>query len=188
MEKIKILALFGKSGAGKDTILKWMVSNIPNVHKIVNCTTRPKRDYEKDGVDYYFLSIPDFTKRIFYGSMLEATSFNDWFYGTSIDGLNKDCLNIGVFNINGLEILLEDKRLEVLPVYVDTRDKVRLLRSLEREDNPNCTEICRRFLADKQDFSNIPFDYITIENDNTSDFSKYLEQPDIADFILGKNE
>ena len=42
MNKIIVVALFGQSAAGKDTIQNWIVSNIPNTNKIISCTTRPK--------------------------------------------------------------------------------------------------------------------------------------------------
>ena len=60
--KYKVLALFGKSGAGKDTIQKWLTTNY-NMNGIISCTTRPKRDYEKDGVDYHFLSNEEFAQK-----------------------------------------------------------------------------------------------------------------------------
>ena len=56
INKIKIVALFGKSGAGKDSLQRWILSNIKNVNSIISYTTRPKRDYEFDGKDYYFVS------------------------------------------------------------------------------------------------------------------------------------
>ena len=75
-KKIKILALFGKSASGKDSIQKWIVSNYPQLtNKIVSCTTRPPRDNEQEGVDYFFLSDEEFAKKVLDGSMLEATSF-----------------------------------------------------------------------------------------------------------------
>lgn len=160
-KKIKILALFGKSASGKDSIQKWIVSNYPQLtNKIVSCTTRPPRSGEQDGVDYFFLSDEEFAKKVLDGSMLEATSFREWFYGTALDQLNSDKINVGVFNITGVECILDDPRLDVVPVWVHASDKTRLRRSLDREDNPDCKEICRRFLADEKDFDEMDdFDY-----------------------------
>ena len=169
MSKIKVLALFGKSGAGKDTIQKWMVSKYDNCKGIVSCTTRPPRDYEIDGVDYYFLTPDKFAEKVLDGSMLEAASFNGWFYGTAISELSEDKINVGVFNIKGVERLLEDNRIEVLPVYVKSFDRTRLLRNLSREEWPNCEEICRRFLTDEQDFRAIDYDYETFLNEGNID-------------------
>lgn len=184
MKKYKILALFGKSGAGKDTIEKWLVSNGIG-HGIISCTTRPKRDYEINGVDYNFLSNEEFAQKVLDGTMLEATSFRDWFYGTPLEELKEDILNIGVFNIQGIECLLEDRRLEILPVCVHVNDKERLGRLLEREQSPDCSEICRRFLTDQKDFNNIPFDYLIFDNTNNKkeNFSNLLSDYDIQSFI-----
>lgn len=161
MEKIKILALFGKSASGKDTIQKWITANFPNLtNKIISCTTRPPRSGEQDGVDYFFLSDEEFAKKVLDGSMLEATSFREWFYGTALDQLDPDKINIGVFNITGVECILNDSRLDVVPVWIHASDRTRLRRSLDREDNPDCKEICRRFLADEKDFDEMDdFDY-----------------------------
>lgn len=164
MDKIKILALFGESGAGKDTIQRWIVSNIPGTKGIVSCTTRPKRDYEIDGKDYHFISNEKFAEKVLDGTMLEATSFNGWHYGTSLEELSETDINIGVFNIQGIECLLEDPRIHVEPVYILVRDKERLIRILNREEEPNCLEVCRRFQTDYQDFADIPFDYKGILN------------------------
>ena len=54
--KIKILALFGPSGSGKDTLAKILTTQ-ENINEIISCTTRPMREYEQDGVDYHFLTV-----------------------------------------------------------------------------------------------------------------------------------
>ena len=159
-KKIKILALFGKSASGKDNIQKWIVNNCFKINGIVSCTTRPPRSGEQHGVDYFFLSDEEFTKKVLDGSMLEATSFREWFYGTALDQLDPEKINVGVFNISGIECLIEDPRLEVIPVWVHATNKTRLIRSLNREQNPNCNEICRRFFADEDDFADIDFEYM----------------------------
>ena len=168
MKKYKIIALFGKAGAGKDTIQQWIVSR-HNLNSIVSCTTRPPRDYEENGKDYHFLSNEEFATKVLNGTMLEATEFRGWHYGTSLDQLNKEKINIGVFNIAGIEALLEDKRLDVFPVLVDATDKTRLLRALNREENPDCAEICRRFKTDNDDFAQMDFmPYFVWDNNNKS--------------------
>lgn len=187
MNKIKILALFGKSGAGKDTIQQWIVSNIPNTKGVVSHTTRPPRDYEIDGFHYYFLSNEQFAEKVLDGSMLEAASFNGWFYGTSIRELDDEKVNIGVFNIKGIKQLLEDNRIEVLPVYIKAFDKTRLYRNLNREEWPDCEEICRRFLTDEKDFRCIDFDYVTYLNEENNDIEAILQLDEVAEF-LGKND
>lgn len=165
-KKIKILALFGKSASGKDTIQNWIVSSFPAItHKIVSCTTRPPRSNEEEGVDYFFLTDEEFTKKVLDGSMLEATSFREWFYGTALDQLDHEKINIGVFNPAGVECLLEDSRLEIVPVLIYANSKVRLLRSLNREEKPDCAEICRRFFADEKDFEEVDFEYYGWVND-----------------------
>ena len=158
MNKIKIVALFGKSGAGKDAIQKRIASS-NHYHSIVSCTTRPAREKEKDGTDYFFLTNDEFAEKVMNNEMLEATSFRGWFYGTSLNSLDQEHINIGVFNIAGIDSLLEDSRLDVLPICISAPDKVRLLRSLNREENPDCAEICRRFQTDEADFRTIDFDY-----------------------------
>ena len=70
MQKIKVVALFGKCSAGKDTIQNWLIANSPNIKKIVSCTTRAPRDYEVDGVDYHFLTTLEFTQKVLDGLML----------------------------------------------------------------------------------------------------------------------
>ena len=110
--------------------------------------------------------------------MLEATSFRAWMYGTPLDSLDKNKINIGVFNIAGIECLMEDPRLEIVPIYVEVSPKNRLMRALTREENPDCHEICRRFLADVQDFAkleNDSFDYYSINNDEPMDIEAIEE-------------
>ncbi len=187
-KQYKVIALFGKSGAGKDTILNWLVSTIPNAKRIVNHTTRPKREYEIDGNPYHFISHTDFANKVLDGSMIEATEFNNWFYGTSIEELNRDKINIGIFNIYAIQCLLQNNQLDVLPIYIHSYDKTRLLRNLSREDSPNCYEICRRFITDEKDFDDIDFDHVTYLNveNNPTEFN-INKIPEVVDFLRGQD-
>ena len=172
---IKIIALFGESGSGKDTIQNWIVSEFSETAPVLRTTTRPKREKDIDGETYHFIAVEKFGEKVLDGTMLDATVFNgDWYYGTAIEDLDEDKINIGVFNIESINCLLEDKRLDIIPVYIWTPDKSRLLRALNREEKPDCQEICRRFLADKKDFAdeNIEFDYLQYYNKDNTPFDK----------------
>ena len=85
--------------------------------------------------------------------MLEATVFNDWCYGTSIDNLSNDKINIGVFNPEGAGLLRDRDNIKLTLIYIEARDKDRLIRQLMREANPDVHEIVRRFSTDEKDFN-----------------------------------
>lgn len=152
--RIKILAIMGKAGSGKDTIVRKIIKKnlIPNAVPIVSCTTRPPRDYEVDGKDYHFITFEQFEEDILNHQMLEAQIFNNWGYGTRIQDLRSDKINIGVYTPSGVYDLSEDKNIDLCVVYIIADDKTRLLRQLNREDKPDVQEIVRRFGADEGDF------------------------------------
>ena len=149
-----IVCLVGKSGSGKDT-LAHKLGELEGWHNVVSCTTRPKRDYEVEGKDYYFLTNKDFADKVLNGDMLEVTYFNTWHYGTMKSAL-KDGINVGVWNPEGYDCLHEsvkyDSDIKLLAYYLRCDDKTRLLRQLNREEHPDVKEIIRRFSADEEDF------------------------------------
>lgn len=166
----KILALMGPSGSGKDTVLKEVLKKNPKeFNKIINCTTRPMREGEVNGVDYFFISPETFAEQVLNFDMIEATNFNDWFYGTSKDALVNNAINIGVFSPEAVEALLESPDIELMVLELAASDKTRLLRQLNREANPNVHEIIRRFKADEEDFADLDILRITLVNETKDD-------------------
>lgn len=166
----KILALMGPSGSGKDTVLKEVLKKNPKeFNKIINCTTRPMREGEVDGVDYFFISPETFAEQVLNFDMIEATNFNDWFYGTSKSALVNNAINIGVFSPEAVEALLESPEIELMVLELAASDKTRLLRQLNREANPNVHEIIRRFKADEEDFADLDILRITLVNETKDD-------------------
>ena len=159
--KFNVVAFVGKSGAGKDYCAHKMCEENPdNTHFIVSSTTRPIRDYEKEGVDYHFLTEKEFAAARF----LETASFNGWHYGTRYEDLDPDNVNVGVFNPTGLKSLAAQDDIILKIVYVKASDKTRLLRQLNREEEPNVKEIIRRFGTDEADFVGDE-GFITLGND-----------------------
>lgn len=176
--KYTIIALMGKAGSGKDTILHALLKQpiFNDAAPIISCTTRPMRENEKDGINYHFLTQSQFTDKILSGDMLEATVFNDWCYGTSLENLSKDKINIGVFNPEGVGLLRNNKNINLTLIYVEANDKDRLIRQLNREKNPDVHEIIRRYSADEMDFAEEEIEYLEpdcfITNNDGGDIDK----------------
>ncbi len=190
MEKIKILALFGQSGAGKDTILRWLLDQTDfKLHKIIPYTSRPIRDTETPDENYHFVTREEFEQMINRTEILECSCFNNWYYGTAINDLSKNYVNIGVFNPTSIRALLSNPNIEILPIWIYANGKTRLMRSLQRENNPDCKEICRRFIADESDFAHLD-DICYLQYDNgyeKTSYEDFVSHPSVKSFLKVRN-
>ena len=160
----KIVCLMGKSSTGKDTIFKRLLEDDRlKLKNIVPYTTRPLRDGEKDGEEYFFTDEEGFLKLKDQGKVIEDRSYDTfhglWRYFTVDDGQvqlqSQNYIMIGTLEAYGKlrEYFGEDK---ILPVMIELDDGIRLQRALNRElqqDFPKYEEMCRRFLADSADFT-----------------------------------
>lgn len=159
----RLFCIIGKSGSGKDTVFKKLLCEMPSYIKpVVTYTTRPKRDNETDGVEYHFITenkLSEFKKA---GKIIELRQYDTvkgiWYYCTVDDG--KIALDKGNFiviaTLEGLYGLKKRFGSAAVPLYIDVEDGERLLRALLRErmlSSPDYSELCRRFLADSEDFS-----------------------------------
>lgn len=160
----KIVHLMGKSSTGKDTIFKELLKEgAVGCETIVPYTTRPIRDGEKDGVEYFFTDENKFQELKAAGKVIEDRGYYTvhglWRYYTVDDGqIQLDCKNY--IMIGTLEVYQKLKEYfgadKLLPVMIELDDGVRLQRALNREMEqiqPKYEEMCRRFLADSEDFS-----------------------------------
>ena len=168
-----ILILCGKAASGKDTLKRYIVEALElsgiEFNNVVNTTTRPPREGEVDGVNYHFCSAEEMTKKILNDEMAEAVLFNDWVYGTENKALSEDKLNVGIFNLEGIEALRQNPNHNIFAVYLDVEDSVRLIRYLNRENmtKEKINEMFRRYKADEIHFADVDdlVDYkLTIED------------------------
>lgn len=77
-----LVVISGPSGCGKDTVVKAILKKDERFVLSVSATTRTKRPYEVDGVDYIFLSTQEFIGKISKGDFLEHTMYCNNYYGT----------------------------------------------------------------------------------------------------------
>ena len=165
----RIFCLMGKSAAGKDTIYRRIREKAAESGKtallgeVVPYTTRPIRTGEKNGSTYFFETNPEFEKAKAEGKIIESrdydTVYGIWHYYTKDDG-QIDLKERSYLLIGTLESYRSFVRYFgqecVVPLYLELEDGERLQRALNRErqqENPKYAELCRRFLADTQDFS-----------------------------------
>lgn len=161
----KIFCLMGKSACGKDTIYKQILSDksLP-LKTLIPYTTRPIRDGEQNGVEYYFLTEEEQQELAQQGKIIELRTYHTihgiWKYFTvndhQLDLTANDYLIIGT--LESYRKLQEYFGINCLvPLYIDLESGERLQRALNRErlqTEPKYAELCRRFLADEADFSN----------------------------------
>lgn len=159
----KRLILVGKAASGKDHARKICEQWLGMKYQ-VSYTTRPPREGEQEGKDYFFISMDAaiheyINKDKFY----EHVVFNGWIYGTTKEQFyTKD--SVFIMTPTGLSHLSEEDRAESLVVYFDIDEETRKRRMYERAGNADSVE--RRLQADAIDFANFTNYDIVINKPN----------------------
>jgi len=161
----KIYIVMGKSATGKDTVYRKVMEQCGDrVQSIVTYTTRPMRDGEVEGRDYHFVTQSDVDSFREQGKIIEIrtyqTVYGPWHYFTCDDGQIEVKSNQKYVIINTLEAYEQYVAYfgseVVVPIYIEISEKERIHRAMRREDEQEVgkyAEMCRRFLADEEDFS-----------------------------------
>ena len=160
----KIFYIMGKSASGKDHIYERLLADAElGLQPLVSCTTRPMRAGEEDGREYWFMDEAALEELRTAGKIIEERTYDTvhgrWHYFTADDG-RIDPGRFDYLAIGTLESYGKMRRCfgadVMVPVYIEVRDDIRLLRAVQRErkqTEPRYEELCRRFLADSEDFS-----------------------------------
>lgn len=154
----------GKSASGKDSIYRYLLDQSGlGLKKLMLYTTRPIRAGEENGREYYFVDENRFAFLQEQGRVVESrtyqTVYGPWIYFTA-DDADMDLSRHSYLGIGTLESYGKLKAYyggrTVCPIYIEVEDGERLQRALFRErqqQKPRYQEMCRRFLADSEDFS-----------------------------------
>ena len=160
----RIFYIMGKSATGKDTVFKELLKRRPELTTVVPYTTRPIREGETDGVEYFFTSSEKLEQFKNSGKIVELRTYETvmgpWSYFTMDDGQfdihgEGDCLMIGT-----LESYEKMCRYygngALVPVYIEVPDGIRLLRAVKREGKQITQRDMEHFLSKTgTDMSNI---------------------------------
>lgn len=160
----KIFCLMGKSSSGKDSIYKRLLEDKElGLKRLVPYTTRPIREGEQEGVEYHFVGEEELLDLQKENRVVELRAYDTvygvWKYFTVCEEqMNLEEESYAV--IGTLEswhaLCSYFGREAMVPVYIEVEDGLRLERALIRERSqavPRYAEMCRRFLADTEDFS-----------------------------------
>ena len=187
----KIFYIMGKSAAGKDCVFREMRNYFPQLKNIILYTTRPRRRGEVDGEDYYFVSEEERDAMLADGKIIESRSYDtihgDWHYFTADDGQfdeNYDYIGIGTLT-SYLALEGHLSHFSLIPIYVEVEDGERLQRAINREKKqrePKYLELCRRYIADQDDFSEANLQNAGITKRFVNDFRERCGS-EIRDFI-----
>lgn len=160
----KIYILMGKSASGKDSLYEALLQcEALHIKPVVGYTTRPIRSGETEGKEYHFVEKEELEELRKAGLVIEErvyqTIYGAWHYFTVDD----QSLQLEAGNYLYIGTLESYKRIRdyfgeenVVPLYIEVEDGLRLCRAVERERQqaePKYAELCRRFLADTEDFS-----------------------------------
>ena len=159
----KLFVFMGKSASGKDTLYRLVMEKYRNLHPVIPYTTRPIRAGETEGAEYHFVTEEEMAKMQRRNQIVECRCYQTvkgpWYYFTAEDGqidFEKGDFAL-ISTLEGYEQIRNFYGEErVVPLYIEVEDMLRIERSLAREkqqENPCVAEVCRRFLADEEDFS-----------------------------------
>lgn len=160
----KLFYIIGKSSTGKDTIFQSLLEKKElSLRPLVLYTTRPMRAGETPGLQYHFTDENGLAGLEAQGRVIELRAYHTvhgvWKYFTA----DTEATDLEHFNYLAVGVLESFRSIRdyygedrVIPIYIEVEDGERLQRALDREraqEEPRYAEMCRRFLADSEDFS-----------------------------------
>ena len=84
----RLFVISAPSGAGKSTLIDRSCRELPNIWHSISATTRPRREYEEDGVHYYFMERPRFDEMVARNEFLEWAHVFEECYGTPAEAVD----------------------------------------------------------------------------------------------------
>jgi guanylate kinase len=164
-----LVVISGPSGVGKDTIIERLLKMDADLRYSVSFTTRPKRDYEVDGVHYSFVSKPKFEELITRGEFLEWAEYNGYYYGTSrtrVEEVQREGLDVILkIEVRGAEQVRE-QRPDGVFIFIAPPSMEELLHRREERGSDSEADLAERQRVAEWEMSHAQYyDYVVTNED-----------------------
>ena len=168
MSRGNLFIVTGPSGAGKGTVLGRLLPSMDRLRCSVSATTRQPRPGEEDGVNYYFLTKPDFEAMIQRNEFLEYAEYVGNYSGTPAAPVN-ECLEKGLDVILEIEVqgalIVKKKRPEARLVFIIPPSFADLELRLRSRGSESAETIQKRLAKAKEEYASAEqYDYIVVND------------------------
>jgi guanylate kinase len=167
----------GPSGCGKSTLVRLVMREVEGLEFSVSHTTRKKRETEKEGEDYYFVSEDEFQELIDGNLFIEWAVVHGHFYGTSRREIERKAVQQSLIldiDVQGAQQVRE-KHKKAIFIFALPPRYPELKKRLEKRGQDSPQAIKKRLEMAKKEIRSYPmFDYIII-NDKLEDAAEELK-------------
>ena len=156
MKKGGIYILSGPSGCGKNTVYEGLTALDPDIVQTVSATTRKPRPGERNGVDYYFITVPEFKRRIDNGEFVEYVTYGGNCYGTlksEVERLSAQGKTVVlVIEVRGA-LRIKQMFPQAVSVFIEPPSMEELIRRINKRGDNNDAEIALRLNIAKDEMT-----------------------------------
>ena len=170
-----LIVLSGPSGAGKDAVIKKLKESGYPLEYITTVTTRPRRDTERDKVDYHFVSVEKFQEMVESKELLEwANVYGNW-YGVPKPSV-KQALDKGQDTVIKVDTQGAATIKKILPgavfIFIVPPSMVELTKRLEQRQTESSPELALRLKTAEEEMKQLPlFDYMVFNKKDAIDIA-----------------
>ena len=163
------LVIAAPSGAGKTSLARALVERNPRIVFSISATTRPPRDYEREGHDYYFTDESGFDRMIAQGELLEWAVVHGRRYGTPVKSV-RDAIAAGNTVVLDIDVQgavqIRTKLPEAALVFVLPPSAEELVRRLTNRGAEPTSERLERLRTARSELQSLDtFDYVVVNDD-----------------------
>lgn len=178
------------SGAGKTSLCREVLSLLPDLHFSVSHTTRPPRQHERDGIDYYFVSPEEFKRMIESGQFIEWAEIYGNLYGTSrtsVEALKAKGVDI-IFDIDhrGAKQIKTTYR-DSITIFILPPSSQELEERLKQRGTDDASVITRRLTKAKEEMEQSSWYHYQIVNDDLTRAVEQLKEIITTERVKRKN-